>query len=64
MKKHDLWPKTAFYRGGPLDPPRVITYVAEPVWNRVKLQWITGIFCIEKIAKKGSKKAVIIPVGN
>ena len=35
MKKYDLWPKTAFYKGGPLDPPHVITYVVEPMWNRV-----------------------------
>ncbi len=36
-KKYDLGHKTAFYRGGGfLEPPRVITYPAEPMLNRVK----------------------------
>ena len=55
MKNYDLWPKTAFYRGGPLDPhPHVITYVAEPMWNRFKLQY-KDLVNIDIVLGQGTK---------
>ena len=49
MKKYDLWPKTAFYRGGPFDPPpHVITYAAEPMWNRVNTETSQSPFINQK----------------
>ena len=35
--------KQHFTGGGPLDPPRVVTYLAEPVWNWVKMMELQAL---------------------
>ena len=54
--------KRHFTGGGPLDPPHVITYVAEPMWNRVKMRyttvaslaWVPGFRGTPRFWKEGS----------